>query len=109
MLNNSKKQCADKDFIPNTKDMTYVIYFHLGKETEQDTEEQSNARFGTWESLATCFKIWDMDPRDFHFGLMRIWLKDNHIILIGVPESPYSIYKPNNVEPIHIPVLRQND
>lgn len=37
-----------------------------------------------------CFKIWDLDARGSHKGLWRFYLKNNSIVVVGVPFSPYS-------------------
>ena len=103
-MDHTKNQCTHKeDFIPNTKEKTYIAYFQLDKTKRGETYEEMLQRFEHWYSLAGCFKIWDLNPRDFHYGLIRIWHKDNHIVFIGAPESPYSRYKPKHVKPIYLP------
>lgn len=56
----------------------------------------------SWLGLAKCFKLWDLEMRDFHNGLIRFWIKENHIIVIGSPESNYAHLRPKNITPIDI-------
>ena len=56
----------------------------------------------TWTNFARCMKIWDLSPRGLHNRAMKVWYKNNDLILVGVPESPYSIHKPKDVQPIFI-------
>ena len=105
VLNHTKNQCTHKaDFIPNTKGKTYVAYIHLNK-TEPDLDElfYDLDWYNTWLNLASCFHIWDINQRNFHNGAVRFWYKENHIIVVGVPFSVYSVYKPKNVTPIFLP------
>eukprot|EP00112_Aurelia_sp_Birch-Aquarium-sp1_P013733 Seg2928.6 transcript_id=Seg2928.6/GoldUCD/mRNA.D3Y31 product="Protein O-linked-mannose beta-1 2-N-acetylglucosaminyltransferase 1" protein_id=Seg2928.6/GoldUCD/D3Y31 len=105
VLNHTKNQCTHKDdFIPNTKGKTYVAYIHLDK-TEPDLDEYfyDIDWYNTWLNLASCFNIWDINQRNFHNGAVRFWYKENHIIIIGVPWSVYSVHKPKNVTPIYMP------
>ena len=37
-----------------------------------------------------CLHLWDLDPRGFHNGLWRFWLKHNHILVMGSPYSSYT-------------------
>ena len=57
-------------------------------------------RYKPWLRLATCFSLWDLDMRDFHNGLIRFWIKENHVIIIGSPESNYAHYKPKEIIPV---------
>eukprot|EP00112_Aurelia_sp_Birch-Aquarium-sp1_P025458 Seg846.7 transcript_id=Seg846.7/GoldUCD/mRNA.D3Y31 product="Protein O-linked-mannose beta-1 2-N-acetylglucosaminyltransferase 1" protein_id=Seg846.7/GoldUCD/D3Y31 len=104
LLDHTKNQCTHKDeFIPNTKDKTYIAYFQLDEPKQNEAYGDISERYGHWLSLAACFKIWDLDTRGFHHGLIRISFKDNHIIFIGAPASPYSRYKPERIKPIYLP------
>lgn len=53
--------------------------------------------FNTWLQLAKCLHIWDLDSRGYHRGLWRLNYYSVHLLVIGVPYSPYSVYKPPNV------------
>ncbi|XP_019858766.1 PREDICTED: protein O-linked-mannose beta-1,2-N-acetylglucosaminyltransferase 1-like [Amphimedon queenslandica] len=88
-LDHSKDPCK-KDFVPDTEGKVYVMYMSMIKRNDYDT----------WMYLAKCFKLWDLDARGFHKGLWRIWLKKNQILVVGVPFSAYSKFKPHNVVPI---------
>lgn len=85
--------------MPDTKEKTYVAYIRMEKVTSWDT----------WLGLARCFKLWDLDVRGYHKGMWRFWYKENHIILVGTPFSPYSVYKPNSVTPIYIPKKKKEE
>ena len=90
-LDRSKLPCSE-DFIPDTTDMTYVFFIKM----------TSSSDFTTWMQVAKCFKLWDLDARGFHQGLWRFFLKSNHILVVGVPYSPYSKFKPTSVTPIYL-------
>lgn len=62
----------------------------------------SDKDYTTWKHLAKCFHLWDLDVRGFHKSMWRLFLKTNHILIIGTPASPYSEYKPANVLPIYL-------
>lgn len=47
-------------------------------------------RFSNFKNENKCFKIWDLDARGSHKGLWRFFLKNNSIIVVGFPFSPYS-------------------
>ena len=66
-------------------------------------------RYRSWYPIARCFKLWDLDMRDFHNGLIRFWIKGNHIIVIGSPYSNYAHHKPKNVLPIDIKEKNTNE
>eukprot|EP00057_Strongylocentrotus_purpuratus_P023346 XP_011677820.1 PREDICTED: protein O-linked-mannose beta-1,2-N-acetylglucosaminyltransferase 1 [Strongylocentrotus purpuratus] len=85
---------CDEAFIPETPNGgdTYVMYIRMYNDRD----------FDTWLSTAKCFHIWDLDARGFHKALWRLFMKKNHIFIVGVPASPYSKYKPTDVEPIFI-------
>lgn len=93
MLNHTKSPCSDSNFIPDTKKKTYVFYIKMDHATD----------WATWNSISKCFHLWDLDVRGFHKSMWRIWLKENHILIIGYPASPYSKHKPSNVIPVFIP------
>lgn len=56
--------------------------------------------FAVWKSIAKCQHIWDLDVRGFHKSMWRLFLKSHHVLIIGVPASPYSDTKPANIEPV---------
>nr|XP_054765150.1 protein O-linked-mannose beta-1,2-N-acetylglucosaminyltransferase 1-like [Lytechinus pictus] len=85
---------CDEAFIPDTPNggETYVMYIRVYNDRD----------FDTWLSTAKCFHIWDLDARGFHKAMWRLFMKKNHVFIVGVPASPYSKYKPTDVEPIYI-------
>lgn len=66
---------------------------------------EKNKTYATWTQIAKCLEIWDLDARDFHNGMIRFWIKGNHIIVIGVPNSNYASYKPNNIKSVEFKKL----
>ena len=91
ILNYTRTSCKNADdIIPNTRDKIYMIFIKM----EKNNTESS------WLGLAKCFKLWESEMRDFHNGLIRFWIKENHIIVIGSPESKYAHYKPEEIIPI---------
>uniref|UniRef100_A0AAR2J141 Protein O-linked-mannose beta-1,2-N-acetylglucosaminyltransferase n=1 Tax=Pygocentrus nattereri TaxID=42514 RepID=A0AAR2J141_PYGNA len=91
VLDHSKNPCEDS-FVPDTEGKSYVMFIKM--EQESDTS--------TWTELAKCLHVWDLDVRGYHRGLWRLFRKKNHILVVAVPISPYSIRKPTHVTPIHL-------
>lgn len=99
VLDHSRTPCKNpNDFIPLTKNKIYVFYIRMDSIND----------FTTWSNVANCLKIWDLDPRGFHKRLWRLWLKDNHVLIVGCPVSPYCNYKPSRLQPIHIPKKKKS-
>lgn len=57
----------------------------------------------TWNSISKCLKIWDLDVRGVHKSSWRLLLKSTPFFVVGVPASPYAVYKPDNITPLFIP------
>ncbi|KAI1289784.1 Protein O-linked-mannose beta-1,2-N-acetylglucosaminyltransferase 1 [Halotydeus destructor] len=57
---------------------------------------------GTWLRLAKCLAIWDLDVRGQHRGLWRLFVNGSPLLVVGVPFSPYSSFKPASVTPIYL-------
>ncbi|XP_038152001.1 protein O-linked-mannose beta-1,2-N-acetylglucosaminyltransferase 1 [Cyprinodon tularosa] len=91
LLDHSKNPCEDS-FVPDTEGKTYVMFIKM--ESELDTS--------TWTELAKCLHVWDLDVRGYHQGLWRLFRKRNHILVVAVPISPYSVKKPAAIAPIHL-------
>ncbi|XP_077054689.1 protein O-linked-mannose beta-1,2-N-acetylglucosaminyltransferase 1 isoform X3 [Siphateles boraxobius] len=91
VLDHSKNPCEDS-FIPDTEGKTFVMFIKMEQETDTNT----------WTELAKCLNVWDLDVRGYHKGLWRLFRKKNHVLVVAVPISPYSVKKPNNVIPIHL-------
>ncbi|EDV20334.1 uncharacterized protein TRIADDRAFT_51036 [Trichoplax adhaerens] len=91
VLNHAISPCHH-DFVPNTTDVTYVVYIQMTKLSDYET----------WLQIAKCWKLWDLDVRGFHKSTWRLWIKKNPILIVGHPVSPYSSYKPKNIKPIFI-------
>ena len=92
VLDHTKNPCANKeDFIPDTEGKTYVFYIAQSRVRDWDT----------WNNVARCFKLWDLDVRGFHNQMWRFWIKENHIFVVGAA-SEYAKYKPADVHPIYM-------
>nr|XP_033772478.1 protein O-linked-mannose beta-1,2-N-acetylglucosaminyltransferase 1 isoform X1 [Geotrypetes seraphini] len=91
LLDHSKNPCEDS-FIPDTEGKTYVMFIRMNQEAD----------FTTWTQLAKCLHIWDLDVRGNHKGLWRLFRKKNHLLVVGVPASPYSVKKLPSVTPIYM-------
>ena len=91
VVDHSKSPC-EPNFIPDTKGQTYVVFIKMSGSKD----------YTTWLSVAKCFKTWDLDPRGYHKSMWRFFFKGNHILVIGVPHSPYSAFKPTRLTPIYL-------
>ena len=114
VLDHNKNPCSHPDdFMPNTQGMTYVSYIKMEKSPEDEKAALSRLHkpkmHETWTSYARCMKIWDPSPRGLHNRAMRIWYNNNYLLIVGVPESPYSIHKPSDIQPVFIPEEKQED
>uniref|UniRef100_A0A4W6EAY3 Protein O-linked-mannose beta-1,2-N-acetylglucosaminyltransferase n=1 Tax=Lates calcarifer TaxID=8187 RepID=A0A4W6EAY3_LATCA len=88
VLDHTKNPCEDS-FLPDSEGKIYVMFIKM--ETETDTS--------TWTG---CLHVWDLDVRGYHKGLWRLFRKRNHVLVVAVPISPYSVKKPASVTPIHL-------
>ncbi|XP_030583613.1 protein O-linked-mannose beta-1,2-N-acetylglucosaminyltransferase 1 isoform X1 [Archocentrus centrarchus] len=91
VLDHTKNPCEDS-FLPDSEGKIYIMFIKM--ETETDTS--------TWTELAKCLHVWDLDVRGYHRGLWRLFRKRNHVLVVAVPISPYSVKKPAIVTPIHL-------
>ncbi|CAH1773117.1 unnamed protein product [Owenia fusiformis] len=91
LLDHSKSPC-EESFIPDTSDVTYVMYIKMNSMNDDN-----------WKQLAKCFKLWDLDVRGFHKGMWRLYMKGNPLYIVSVPISPYAKYKPADVTPLYLP------
>uniref|UniRef100_A0A4W6E6R9 Protein O-linked-mannose beta-1,2-N-acetylglucosaminyltransferase n=1 Tax=Lates calcarifer TaxID=8187 RepID=A0A4W6E6R9_LATCA len=80
VLDHTKNPCEDS-FLPDSEGKIYVMFIKM--ETETDTS--------TWTG---CLHVWDLDVRGYHKGLWRLFRKRNHVLVVAVPISPYSVKKP---------------
>lgn len=90
ILDHTKNPC-ELDFIPNTKNHSYVMYIQFS--TERDHK--------TWLHLAKCFNMWWLDVRGHHKHVFRFWIKQNRLILVG-SMSPYFMHKPKDIRALSI-------
>ena len=59
--------------------------------------------FETWNSVAKCLRVWDLDVRGVHKSSWRFLVKSTPFFVVGAPASPYAVYKPDNIAPLFIP------
>lgn len=91
VLDHSRSPCED-NFIPDKKGEVNIMFIKM--------EEPKD--FVTWLQVAKCFKIWDLDARGYHKSMWRMRMKGSEMLVIGVPISQYSKYKPSDVTPIYL-------
>uniref|UniRef100_A0A1A8D5Z4 Protein O-linked-mannose beta-1,2-N-acetylglucosaminyltransferase n=2 Tax=Nothobranchius TaxID=28779 RepID=A0A1A8D5Z4_NOTKA len=91
VLDHTKNPCEDS-FVPDSEGKTYIMFIKM--ESDSDTS--------TWTELAKCLHVWDLDVRGYHRGLWRLFRKRNHVLVVAVPISPYSVKKPAAVTPIRL-------
>ncbi len=91
VVDHSKSPC-EENFIPSTRGEVYVVFIKMNGARD----------YSTWLQIAKCFKIWDLDPRGYHKSMWRFFIKSNQILVVGVPNSPYSSFKPSRVTPIYL-------
>ncbi|XP_076800800.1 protein O-linked-mannose beta-1,2-N-acetylglucosaminyltransferase 1-like [Clavelina lepadiformis] len=87
------KSPCDDDFINNDNEPNsdgFVVYIKM----------DNSEHLESFIQLSKCLKIWDLDVRDLHKNSFRTFIKRKHVVFIGYPASPYSIYKPVDLEPI---------
>lgn len=91
VLDHSKSPC-EENFVPDTKGEVYVMFIKMNGPRD----------FTTWLQVAKCFKVWDLDARGYHKSMWRLFMKGNQLLVVGVPNSPYSSFKPARVTPIYL-------
>lgn len=81
---------------PKPDDANYkrhsVIYIEM-----IDKQDYTN-----WLRLASCWRIWDLDARGQHKSMWRLFLNMRPTFVVGVPASPYSSLKPDNLKPFKL-------
>ena len=68
----------------------YVAYVKVDKDTVLDE----------FKKLFKCLKLWDLDVRGLHKNSFQTYINNKHVIFVAYPLSPYSIYKPVEIEPM---------
>lgn len=58
--------------------------------------------FANWLRLAKCWRIWDLDARGQHRSMWRLFVAGRPTLVVGVPASPYSRFKPAHLSPIRL-------
>ncbi|ROT81390.1 Protein O-linked-mannose beta-1,2-N-acetylglucosaminyltransferase 1 [Penaeus vannamei] len=91
VLDHSRSPCEDT-FIPDTTGHTYLLFIHM----------EHHKDYSTWLQVAKCLRIWDLDSRGYHHGMWRLNMKSNPLLIIGVPFSQYSKFKPPDLKPLRM-------
>ncbi|KAK8383416.1 hypothetical protein O3P69_019063 [Scylla paramamosain] len=91
LLDHTTSPC-DEDFIPDTRGQTFLLFIHMAHHKD----------FTTWLQVAKCLRIWDLDGRGYHRGMWRLNIKTNPLLIVGVPFSQYSKYKPASLQPLNL-------
>lgn len=81
-----------KTDIINREEQTNVIFIEMIDQHD----------FGNWLKLARCWNIWDLDARGQHKSTWRLYLGGEATLVVGVPASPYSKFKPPNFVPFKL-------
>ena len=90
VADHSLSPCTGEMFQNIMPEQNVVIYFEMSHGS--DTEIFLN--------ILKCLKLWDLDVRGLHNYSFRTFINSVHTLWIGYPVSPYSIYKPLNVDPV---------
>eukprot|EP00730_Choanoeca_flexa_P007457 TRINITY_DN12337_c0_g2_i15.p1 TRINITY_DN12337_c0_g2~~TRINITY_DN12337_c0_g2_i15.p1 ORF type:complete len:353 (+),score=62.96 TRINITY_DN12337_c0_g2_i15:90-1148(+) len=80
--------CKYKEAIPRASSQQHVIFI----------KQRHRNDWGTWMSLAKCFKTWDLDARGFYKSLWRLFLNGTPVLIVG-SDSPFYSHKPSLLEP----------
>lgn len=105
LVDHSLNPCENSDLIPNESN---VLHHDSSTHWSPNSTlamyiQMSNARdFTTWLQVAKCLKIWDLDARGYHNSMWRFFVNGRHMVVVGVPNSPYSRYMPSSVVPISL-------
>ncbi|KAK3870180.1 hypothetical protein Pcinc_024567 [Petrolisthes cinctipes] len=91
LLDHTVSPC-DTSFAPETQQTTHLLFIHMTHHKD----------FTTWLQVAKCLRIWDLDGRGYHKGLWRLHLHSNPLLVIGVPFSQYSKFKPPDLQPLNL-------
>ncbi|XP_052102810.1 protein O-linked-mannose beta-1,2-N-acetylglucosaminyltransferase 1-like [Mytilus californianus] len=92
LLDHSLDPCKE-NFLPHNQAKPHLMYISMNISTD----------YVTWKQLAKCYHLWDLDVRGFHKSMWRLFINGTPVIMVGVPASPYRVYKPENIKPIYIP------
>ncbi|XP_050707297.1 protein O-linked-mannose beta-1,2-N-acetylglucosaminyltransferase 1-like [Eriocheir sinensis] len=92
LLDHSASPC-EETFVPDTHGQTYLLFVNMTHHKD----------FTTWLQVAKCLRVWDLDGRGYHKGMWRLNMKSNPLLVVGVPFSQYSKYKPASLKPMTLP------
>ncbi|CAG2186976.1 POMGNT1 [Mytilus edulis] len=92
ILDHTLDPCKE-NFIPHNQLEPHLMYISMNISTD----------YVTWKQLAKCYHLWDLDVRGFHKSMWRLFINGTPVMMVGVPASPYRVYKPENIKPIYIP------
>lgn len=85
---------CEKEFIDDRAppSSTFVAYISVTPETV----------YSVFIQLCKCLKVWDLDIRGIHQYSLRTFIKEKQVVFVAYPLSPYSVYKPVDLNPIKI-------
>lgn len=63
--------------------------------------------YRNWLRLARCWKIWDLDVRGQHNYMWRLFLRQEHYLVVGAPVSPYARFKPDDLVPFNLEARKE--
>ena len=101
ILDHTQTPCSTDSFVPSqtsTNDKKIYVYYIYQKQAGD---------YETWNNVARCFKLWDLDVRGFHKQMWRFWIKESQMFVVG-SSSPYFKFKPEGVTPIFIKKRSRN-
>jgi beta-1,2-N-acetylglucosaminyltransferase len=81
VLDHSRSPC-DTDFIGDSLPEDSVLVLYIRCTGSRD--------FAAWLHIARCLNLWDIDARGQHRFLWRLAIKRRQLLVVGVPQSPYS-------------------
>ncbi|XP_071522133.1 protein O-linked-mannose beta-1,2-N-acetylglucosaminyltransferase 1-like [Panulirus ornatus] len=91
VLDHSRSPC-EETFVPDTTSHTYLLFIQMNHHKD----------YTTWLQVAKCLRIWDLDGRGYHRGMWRLNIKSNPLLIVGVPFSQYSKFKPSDLKPLYM-------
>nr|XP_002128274.1 protein O-linked-mannose beta-1,2-N-acetylglucosaminyltransferase 1 [Ciona intestinalis] len=89
LLDHTRSPCDD-DFVSpaSPSGQSYVGFFKM-----DDANHMTD-----FLAILKCLKLWDLDARGLHKSSFRTFVNHRHLIFVGYPASPYSLYKPVGLE-----------
>ena len=93
MLDHTQTPCSSDNFVPVASHIPTIYVLYIKQDQAGDYE--------TWNNVARCLKLWDLDVRGFHKQMWRFWINENQLFVVG-SASPYVKFKPQGLTPVFI-------